>query len=290
MSGAKCVSQFLRFGYFPTIAVGVNGLAIAAIFSDQAPTTVAIEILACMAFALAFSFAAERVIPYNREWNVSHGDVSRDLTHFLVNESMSIFPLLAIPIFVTAMPTANLGFWPTGWPLVLQLLGALLIFDLAQTLFHQLSHVWTPLWRLHAVHHQVERMYGLNGILKHPVYQVLSAIVSLTPLVLLGAPKEFSLVLAFLSFTQLLIQHSNTDHAMGPLRNVFATAVVHRFHHLRGTAGDVNFALFFSFYDRLFGNAFYEDRDLNSVDIGLAEPGYPVSWWGQMLAPFRKIA
>jgi hypothetical protein len=63
MSGAKWVSQFLRFGYFPTIAVGVNGLAIAAIFSNQEPTTVAIQILACMAFALAFSFAPNASSP-----------------------------------------------------------------------------------------------------------------------------------------------------------------------------------------------------------------------------------
>ena len=145
------------------------------------------------------------------------------------------------------------------------------------------------MWQLHAVHHEVERMYGLNGILKHPLYQVIASIVCTGPLVLLGMPKEYSLVLVFMSFTQLLLQHSNTDYVLGPFRRVFAVAEVHRFHHLRGVAGDVNFSLFFSFYDHLFGNAYYERRALGSSDIGLNYKGYPKSWWGQMKAPFKEF-
>lgn len=111
----------------------------------------------------------------------------------------------------------------------------------------------------------------------------------MAPLALLGMPKSFALLLAFLSITQLLLQHSNVDYRSGCLKTIVSTAEVHRFHHLKGTAGDVNFAMFFAFWDHLFGNAYYEERKLTSKDIGLVYKGYPVAWHKQMLAPFRKF-
>ena len=279
----------VRFGYFPVMAFGVNGTAIAVIFSGGTPTAIAVQILFAMVAALTLAFGSERFLPYCSAWNQGRGDTRRDLIHFAVNEAMSLVPLLLVPIFVVATPLPASPLWPGKWPLLLQLTFALLIFDLGQNLFHRLAHVWKPLWRLHAVHHEVKRMYGLNGIMKHPIYQMLSAVVSTGPLVLLGMPKEFSLALVFMSFTQLLLQHSNTDYVLGPFRRVFATAEVHRFHHLRGVAGDVNFSLFFSFYDHLFGKAYYERRSLGSSDIGVDYLAYPQSWWGQMKAPFQEF-
>jgi sterol desaturase/sphingolipid hydroxylase (fatty acid hydroxylase superfamily) len=278
-----------RYGYFPLMAFGVNGLAIAVIFSANSPAAAAAQILGLMVLALVLAFSSERLLPYNVEWNAGRGDSGRDIIHFAVNESISLVPLLIIPIFVGVAPEPASSLWPADWPLLLQLMLGLLIFDLAQNLFHLLSHVWEPLWRLHAVHHEVRRMYGFNGIMKHPIYQALSAVVSTGPLVLLGMPKAFSLALVFMSFTQLLLQHSNTDYRLGPFRRVFAVAEVHRFHHLLGRAGDVNFSLFFSFYDHLFGNAYFERRLLESRDIGVAYVAYPVSWWKQMKAPFRDF-
>jgi sterol desaturase/sphingolipid hydroxylase (fatty acid hydroxylase superfamily) len=279
----------IRYGYFPLMAFGINGLAIWVIFSTTNPITLASQFAGLMIVALFLSFSTERILPYNKAWNQSHGDTGRDLMHFIVNQCMSLVPLLIVPIFIMTTPKPESPLWPNEWPILLQALLCLLIFDLGNNLLHWLSHTWKPMWQLHAVHHEVKRMYGLNGILKHPLYQVIASIVCTGPLVLLGMPKEYSLVLVFMSFTQLLLQHSNTDYVLGPLRRVFAVAEVHRFHHLRGVAGDVNFSLFFSFYDHLFGNAYHEMRTLSSDDIGLNYKGYPKSWWGQMKAPFKKF-
>lgn len=41
--------------------------------------------------------------------------------------------------------------------------------DLGITLMHWLSHRSALLWRLHAVHRSVHRIYGLNGLMKHPL-------------------------------------------------------------------------------------------------------------------------
>ncbi len=276
-----------RYGYFPLMFFGINGLALFAILSDAPPLTLAIQIGGLMALALVLAYRSERFLPYNKQWNQSQGDSWRDIIHFSFNESMSLIPTLIVPIFIIVAPKPPSPIWPGDWPVLMQVVLCLLIFDLGNNLLHWLSHSWKPLWRLHSVHHEVTRMYGLNGILKHPLYQVIASVVCSGPLILLGMPKEFALVLVFMSFTQLLLQHSNTDYRLGWFRHVFAVAEVHRFHHVRGVAGDVNFSLFFSFYDHLFGNALYEKRVLTSQDIGLNYTGFPQSWWGQMKAPFQ---
>lgn len=290
--------SLIRYGYFPLMFLGVGGAGVALIISgpEGLPASIrAAGILGLMALALLLSFGAERLLPYEPDWNSSRGDFGRDVAHFLVNESMSLGPLLVIPIFATvatppaasASPVSQL--WPGEWALPVQVLFTLAVFDLGQNLFHWASHRWEPLWRLHAVHHSVERMYGLNGIMKHPIYQIASSVVSLTPLVVLGMPEVFSLVIVYCSFVQLLLQHSNVDYCTGPVRRIFSTAEVHRFHHLRGTAGDVNFALFFAFWDHLLGNAYDAETRLESRDIGVDYEGYPQSWAGQMLAPLRSF-
>lgn len=58
-----------------------------------------------------------------------------------------------------------------------------------------------------------------------------------------------------------------------------------------GRAGDVNFALFFSVWDRLLGTALHRpDYRLDSTDMGIGDqPDYPRDYAGQLLAPFRDL-
>ena len=63
-----------------------------------------------------------------------------------------------------------------------QLLLALPVADLGITLVHYASHRLPLLWRLHAVHHSVTRMYGFNGLMKHPLHQAAEAVGGVLPL------------------------------------------------------------------------------------------------------------
>ncbi|WP_148058758.1 sterol desaturase family protein, partial [Pseudomonas protegens] len=88
------------------------------------------------------------------------------------------------------------GLWPQGWPLWGQLLLATVIADCGITLAHYASHRLAWLWRLHAVHHSVQRMYGFNGLLTHPLHQSIEASAGLLPLALLGIPLPVAQLLA----------------------------------------------------------------------------------------------
>lgn len=104
--------------------------------------------------------------------------------------------------------------------------------DLGITLAHYVSHRAEWLWRLHAVHHSVERMYGFNGLMKHPLHQAIETAAGTAPLVVVGMPLDVGALLGFAVAIQLLLQHSNVDMRAGPLAYLWAVAPGHRHHHL----------------------------------------------------------
>lgn len=276
------MKQILAWLYAPVFWAGFigGGLWLVAIGASQ-------WLLAVFALAIGVSFIAELCLPYEPQWNRPMGDRRRDVLHALVNESLNALGLLALPLLTAWL--AIEGAWPRAWSLWAQLMLAIVIADAGITLMHYASHRIAALWRLHAVHHSVQRLYGFNGLMKHPLHQMLEATAGLLPLILLGIPVEVSMLLALAIAVQLLLQHSNVDMRLGPLRWVFAWAPVHRFHHMKyGRAGDVNFGLFFNLWDWLLGTAFYtQDYRMGEGDLGIgSRPDFPVDYLGQLRDPF----
>ncbi|MFK3774471.1 sterol desaturase family protein [Pseudomonas sp. NPDC089406] len=274
----------MRTLYAPLFFFGFIGAAL-SLAHDPAWL---ILLLAC---AVLLSLACEQLMPYKPAWNQPAGDGPRDVCHALVNEGLTIASVASVPLLAAWLP--NLGLWPAHWPLALQLLAAIALADLGITLVHYASHRSALLWRLHAVHHSVKRLYGFNGLMKHPLHQMLETLGGTLPLLLLGLPVEVALLLAFSVSTQLLLQHSNVDMRIGWLRHVFAWAPVHRLHHLKyGTAGDVNFALFFPLWDRLLGTALHlPGYALADDDMGIVDrPDYPQGYLAQLREPFNNTS
>lgn len=238
--------------------------------------------------AIGLSRAAEAWLAYDPGWNTDRGDSQRDIAHGFVNESLNALGLCAIPALAALMPFR--GLWPGEWHFGLQVLLATVVADIGITLMHWASHKLPVLWHLHAVHHSVQRMYGFNGLMKHPLHQSLEAMAGVAPLLLCGMPAPVAAVLTFAISVELLLQHSNVDMRLGPLRKVFAWAPLHRFHHIKyGTAGDVNFGLFFNLWDYLLGTAFDNPHyAIGSKDLGIgSRPDYPSGYLAQLLEPLR---
>ena len=277
--------SLLRWLYPPLMLLGFNGAAIALIAAHASH----LLLLPLMLGAIALSFAVERLIPYREEWNESHDDAKRDVAHALVNETFALVSVLALPALATFATLTDA--WPHDLPFVLQVVGTLLVFDFGITVAHWLSHRWGPLWRLHAVHHSVKRAYGLNGLMKHPLHQAVELTFGIAPLLVIGIPEDVAWALGFAVAIQLLMQHSNADYSVGPLRYVLALNEGHRFHHLKWAGvGDVNFGLFTLIYDHLLLRTFsYDpDRAFTSDDLGIAkQPDFPTGYVDQLAEPFR---
>lgn len=240
-------------------------------------------------FAVFISFAAESWQPFDQAWNMDKGDFARDMAHFLVNQGMAVV-VAGLPFLSYYL--GHPQFWPTNWPIWAQVMFAIIVADFGITLGHWASHRIPFLWRLHEVHHSVTRMYGFNGLMKHPLHLTLEGLCGFGLLIVLGIPFEIAAMVSYAIAIQLLLQHSNFDMEIGPLRYIFAWAPLHRIHHVRyGKSGDVNFALFFSFWDHMLGTAFFTDKHrLTTADLGIgSRPDYPIGYAAELIEPFVPV-
>lgn len=280
----QIVRRFLRVAYAPSFFAGFVGAALGLLGVGAPPAMLGALLVA----AIGVSLAVERLLPHEPAWNRDHGDGARDVAHALVNEAANTAAVLALPLVAAIAP--GLGLWPGGWPLVAQLALAIVVADAGITLAHFASHRVAWLWRLHAVHHAVERLYGFNGLMKHPLHQAVELAAGTAPLVLLGMPQRVAWLLAFAVAIQLLLQHSNVDLRIGALARWWAVAPAHRYHHVASARdGDVNFGLFSTAWDRLLGTFRATGPPPRAGALGVeGRPDYPRGYAAQLVEPFRR--
>lgn len=171
------LQTLIRYGLFPLMLIGGGGSAI-WIVQSQHPNMLLLPLLLG---AICVMFISERILPYNRDFNRSHGDIGRDICHFIVNKFGEQGTLLLLPLLTLFTPFSNL--WPSDWPFAFQVIFAVIVLDIGITLAHFWSHRVPLLWRFHAVHHSVKRFYGFNGLMKHPLHQAFETAVGATPLI-----------------------------------------------------------------------------------------------------------
>jgi sterol desaturase/sphingolipid hydroxylase (fatty acid hydroxylase superfamily) len=273
-----------RFGYVPTMLVGLNSLALYLITNGHSLAWIG----ALFCIAVSLSMLMEWVLPYEHAWNQPHADAGKDVTHGVVYEISNIVAILLLPIITLFIPWRSV--WPSSLPIGVQLLLAIVTADFSMTMIHYWSHRVSWLWRFHAIHHGVHRLYGFNGLVRHPLHQALDLAVGTFPLVLAGLPLEVAVLLAFAISVQLLVQHSNVDYTLGPFQRFLAVGPVHRLHHVNWTGErDMNFGLFFTFWDSMLGTLKLDSPRAPSVgDIGIHDrPHFPQSYVTQLVLPFK---
>jgi sterol desaturase/sphingolipid hydroxylase (fatty acid hydroxylase superfamily) len=274
---------FARYGYVPFMLLGLN---LAAVYLVSAHYSYLwIGLLFCVAVGL--SLLMEWALPYEPEWNETHADAGKDIAHGVAYELANIIALLLLPLITLINPLK--GIWPSSLPLAVQLLLAIVVADFGMTMIHYWSHRLPLLWRLHAIHHGVHRLYGFNGLVRHPLHQTLDLAFGTLPLVLVGLPMRVAVLLAFAISIQLLVQHTNVDCELGPLQRFIAVGPVHRLHHVNWAGeGDVNFGLFFTLWDDLLGTLrLASPRAPVAGDIGIQDrPDFPQVYLRQLVMPF----
>lgn len=177
-----------------------------------------------------------------------------------------------------------------AWPFAAQLLAALLLADLCAYWKHRLFHArW--LWPIHAVHHSAEEIDWLTNERDHPLQLLATHVLIVVPLVLAGFGAEVIALQATLRRVYSLFTHANVRCSYGALDRVFVSPAVHRWHHARdaGAAGG-NFAVFFSFYDVLFGTYRLPAGAPQPDAFGLPDQAALPDVWAMLRYPFQRRA
>jgi sterol desaturase/sphingolipid hydroxylase (fatty acid hydroxylase superfamily) len=240
--------------------------------------------------------AAELALPYRRRWRESRGDLPTDLC-YLALTGFAMFAVAAplMSAFAAAALWMGEGFgasaWPRHWPLVLQLVLALLVYELGSYALHRVCH-HTWLWRLHSVHHSVRRLHGLNAIRSHPIDLFLSVMTTSGPLLLLGVDPLVFAQVTVLGTVNMWLQHANADMHTGWLDWVFVTPRIHRWHHSQALGEQQkNLGAILIVWDVVFGSRLLPHDREPPIEVGtghaLADIPYPDTFLAQLGAPFR---
>ena len=209
------------------------------------------------ALAFAAIALAARGLAALRTARAAAGEVRTNLVLFAF-DIMCVAPLLALLLgaagaqLQSAGATLPPGFWsaPPPW---LVALAAVFAGDFVGYWRHRLEHT-PPLWPAHAVHHSDTAMTWTTGLRFHPFNRVSTALIDTTALALLGLPPWALIANNLVRHYYGLFIHMDLPWTYGPLGRVFVSPAMHRWHHIRDTAGaGANFATVFSVFDQAFG-------------------------------------
>lgn len=246
--------------------------------------------LAYLTLALSL-YVLEQIMPHEREWNVDDGQTFASLAHTMTSkgtvQTLFIFSAaLGLSSLIAPAAADGHGIWPREWPMLVQVIIGLAACELGLYWGHRLAHEWPFLWRFHAIHHSVVRLWILNTGRFHFIDSLKSILMAMGILLLLGAPMEvFHWVAAITAFIGMLT-HCNVEMRFGPLSYIFNTPGLHRWHHSRDLReGNKNYGENLVLWDLLFGTFFNENRR-PPVNIGIGEY-MPPGFIQQLLWPFQ---
>jgi sterol desaturase/sphingolipid hydroxylase (fatty acid hydroxylase superfamily) len=118
--------------------------------------------------------------------------------------------------------------------------------------FHRASHIITPLWAFHQVHHSASHM-NLTAAYRLNWFSALISPLFFIPAVILGLPPEFVVACYAINLLYQFFLHTEAVGTMGPLEKVIDTPSSHRVHHGSNPLYiDKNFGGVLIVWDRIF--------------------------------------
>jgi len=194
------------------------------------------------------------VQPRSRRWVTNLSLVVIDT--LTVRALAFALPILAV---VAAVDAGQLGlglFNRLGWPVWLELVLAVLIFDFAIWLQHLITHKVPLFWRFHRVHH-ADRDFDVTTALRfHPVEIAASSALKVGLVYLIGPSALAVILFEVLLNATAMFNHANLRLPLWldrVVRLVLVTPDMHRVHHsIHRHEHDSNYGFSLSIWDRIF--------------------------------------
>lgn len=241
-------------------------------------------------FSLAgLLFLFERLMPHERQWLANDGQLVPDVGHTLLSKLAVQALVLSVGVMGAAQAVAppGAGWWPHGWPLPLQVLLGMTIAELGFYWAHRLAHERPLLWRFHAVHHSVTRLWFVNTGRFHFINTIISVAFGTGVALAAGVPKDILIWVSAITAYVGLLTHCNVEMRFGVLSYLFNTPALHRWHHSTvREEGDRNYGENLMLFDLLFGT-FINPSRRPPADIGIREL-MPATLAAQIAHPFRR--
>ncbi|WP_291206902.1 sterol desaturase family protein [Hyphomonas sp.] len=234
----------------------------------------------------------ERAFPLKREQRLFRTEWREDLFYYFVSSMMvQVLTYLAMAP-ANAINAANAweGFRAAVFalPMVVQVVLIMFFTDFVQYWLHRAFHRVPALWRFHAVHHSAKSMDWIAGARMHFLEVIVLRGVTAIPMFTLGFnPLAIQIYLLIVYFYSAFI-HANVGWNLKAAEPYVATPRFHHWHHgEEREAIDVNFAIHFPLFDRLFGTHHMPETRWPKA-YGIKGHPVPLGYWKQFLYPFKR--
>lgn len=201
--------------------------------------------------------------PFQRRWGATWSSVFTDIKYIAMNGAFLGLVRAAMGLYAIDISGASTG--PASeWPIWLQLVAALLIFEACQYTVHRHMHVGNGrvgsfLWRLHSAHHLPQKLYVTMHAVGHPVNGLfIQTLCIVLPIWWMGYGEAAVTMFLMVNAIHGLISHFNVDTRMGWMNYIFVGTELHRYHHSSALKEAQNFGAVLSVYDQLFGTFVYK--------------------------------
>jgi sterol desaturase/sphingolipid hydroxylase (fatty acid hydroxylase superfamily) len=283
------VRQIAEWTAYPVVL----GLALCVHFvlHEQGLSWGASSLVAALVCGLGLITLLEFLLPYQNAWKPTWAQVRTDVVFMLLVQvalpkALTLLFSLSLLTWMQAQGWTLSTYWPHTWPAWVQMLMMMVSADFLRYWLHRAAHEYLPLWKLHAVHHSVDKLYWVNVGRFHPLDKSLQFLCDALPFMLLGLSPEV-LTLYFVVYSiKGFFQHSNVDVKLGWFNYLISGPELHRWHHSKTVReSNTNYGNNFIIWDLVFGT-FYWPRDRKVQELGLMNPDYPTGFLEQMKAPF----
>lgn len=235
------------------------------------------------AWIVAWLFLLEIRLPYRADWRLSDGQMGPDLSHTVLNKG--IVQLLIVQLIGLGILGTDGNSPMSVLPLPIQVVIGLVVAEIGLYCAHRLAHEWPLLWRFHAVHHCVKKLWLVNTGRFHVVDSLVSVIASMPFLLLSGISMDAIVWVSAITAYIGILTHCNVDMECGWLNYVFNTPNLHRWHHsAKRVEGNNNYGENLMLWDIALGTFLYQ-KGCDIGEIGIAEK-IPNRFLAQLAVPF----
>jgi len=282
--GLKMALSWLSWPFLLTACIGITAYG----FSIDRPY---LFFNSAYLFLIVSLLLLERFMPHEQKWRSPDGQILADIGHTLTSKGTTQAILYVNTLIGVNMVTndqaliSGLQIWPSEWPLYAQVVLAVVASEFMLYWAHRTAHEVPFIWRFHAVHHSVQKLWIVNTGRFHFIDSLYSIVLGIFPLLLLGAPMVvITWVGAITAFIGMLT-HCNVEMRFGPISYIFNTPGVHRWHHSKKLReGNTNYGENIMIWDILFRTYFNEKRR-PPQNIGITEH-MPRRFRHQLIWPF----
>lgn len=247
------------------------------------------------AFLIGSLLYLEQKMPHEEAWNENDGQFWPNIFHTLSSKGtvqglFAFSGVLGLYTIITPLSQPGYGIWPREWPLLVQVVMGLIAAEFGLYWAHRVAHEFHPIWRFHAVHHSVTRLWIVNTGRFHFIDSLISIVMAMAILIAFGAPHEVVLWVSFTTAFIGMLTHCNVEMRFGPLSWIFNTPELHRWHHsTKLREGNKNYGENLMLWDMLFRTYFREEWRRPPVKIGITEKDMPATFSAQLLWPFKDL-